>query len=723
MTNHRRGRPHPQRYAPRKRRRTPRSGAKAQTASRIVRKINPRIDPSLKTVFAAIGTPTSAPFVPDPFQTEAVAQIARSDCLVTAPTGAGKTWIAREAIQDIVSKGGRCWYTSPLKALSNSKYLEFGEYFGRERVGILTGDRRENSAAPVIVGTTEILRNQLYDAMSAGEALTVDLVVLDEAHYIGDPQRGVVWEEIIIYLPARITLLLLSATIGNARQLAGWLESVRQRPCRWIRATERPVPLVPLVLHPTGTLLPLETGKSKKKKKGRLHKGVQKLVTAKKPWTLKGPLGRPPFGQILRGLRKMKLAPAIFFLKSRKDCDMALTVCAREMAGDPGADPRRVQRLAALLDEQPFLGRHRHRRFLEHYGVGAHHSGHLPAWKLILETLMAEGLLQAIFATSTVAAGINVPARAVVFLNTDRFNGHEFAPLTATEFHQMTGRAGRRGMDKVGFVVGIPGRFMDLRAYGRLVRSPAGKITSQIQISFSMVLNLLLSHPPDQVEDLLTRSFAAYTLQHARTDGDPSGAPGRPAPQALLDSFRRHCRFLKQHGYIDPRGRPTADGVWAAHLRVDRPLLIAEAFRQGAMPEEDAALLAAVVASFVNEREYEQDDDVDSRLPDGLGEAFMAVWRAVRPLMRSLAQAGFGGPPLYLRPCVVVHHWARGAAWAETVDHARLAEGDLAMLILRTADNLRHIRGLHADFPRGARQAGAAMALIMREPVSPDYST
>ena len=149
--------------------------------------------------------------------------------------------------------------------------------------------------------------------------------------------------------------------------------------------------------------------------------------------------------------------------------------------------------------------------------------------------------------------------------------------------------------------------------------------------------------------------------------------------------------------------------------------MIAEAFRQGAMPEADPELLAAVVATFVNEREYEYDDEVNHRLPYGLAEAFMDIWRAVRPLMRAMARAGFGRLPLYIRPCVVMCQWARGAEWSEMVEHAQMAEGDLVMLILRTADNLRHIRGLHADFPEGARQAGTAMKLILREPVHQDY--
>ena len=201
--------------------------------------------------------PEERPFSPDPFQLEAIEAIEKGDCLVTAPTGSGKTWIADQAIPRIREKGGRSWYASPLKALSNSKYHEFSEIFGQEQVGILTGDRKENPDASVIVGTTEILRNQLYDAMHHGEALDTDFVILDEAHFLGDEDRGVVWEETMIYLPSRIPLLLLSATIGNAGQIAEWLTSIRSKDCTVIEETNRPVPLFPMFLHPSGTLLPL----------------------------------------------------------------------------------------------------------------------------------------------------------------------------------------------------------------------------------------------------------------------------------------------------------------------------------------------------------------------------------------------------------------------------------------------------------------------------------
>ena len=218
----------------------------------------------LGKLLEGIGTPHAVPFKPDPFQLEALAALEFEDVLVTAPTGSGKTWIAREAIRRLIENGRRAWYTSPLKALTNSKYQEFGDEFGPERVGILTGDRKENSDAPLIIGTTEIYRNQLFDSLRGGSEVQADLVVLDEAHYLADEDRGHVWEEAIILTPPRIRLLLLSATIGNAEEFAGWMAEVRGVRCGVItRPGERPVPLRAAMLLPDKRLIPLlsESGK------------------------------------------------------------------------------------------------------------------------------------------------------------------------------------------------------------------------------------------------------------------------------------------------------------------------------------------------------------------------------------------------------------------------------------------------------------------------------
>jgi len=661
--------------------------------------------------------PDKTPFKPDPFQLKALSAIKHNDCLVTVPTGAGKTWIAQQAIAQVHQKNGRSWYASPLKALSNTKYSEFIDIFGVENVGILTGDRKENTDAPIIVGTTEILRNQLYDAMHQGVTLSSDFVVLDEAHFLGDEDRGVVWEEIMIYLPSRIPLLLLSATIGNADVIAEWLSSIRSKKCIVIKETKRPVPLYPLFLHPSGTLFPLTTqGVSKK---DRLHKKVAAYVDNDRPPLLSPPHKLPPFGKIIRVLKKYQLLPAIFFLKSRADCDHALDLCLENLTLDQNRKVRRIQKIQELMSQNPHMRRHRQMWHLEDLAVGSHHSGQLPAWKLVLEALMTEGLLDAAFATSTVAAGVNFPARTIAFLNSDRFNGRDFVPLNPTEFHQMTGRAGRRGMDQIGFTLTVPGKFMDIGLTAKLMASPPSDVDSQIKINFSMVLNLLLSHTPGQIEDLLQKSFATYTLIKRRKKR-PIRKPFKNEHTHLRKDFLHHLDFLKKTGYATESGTLTDDGIWASQLRVDQPLMIAEGFRREIFPESDPALLAAMIALFVYEREA--DGVIENTFkPKTLMAAFRKVKNNMEPFAVYMKDRCFNIRPLYLRPAATIFAWATGQPWDHVLSFAEMEEGDLAMLILRTADNLRHVRSLNRVFPKASETAATAIELILRSPVIFDY--
>jgi len=674
-------------------------------------RFTPAADASLKRVFAAIGVPESQPFTPDRFQLEALEAIAHADCLVTAPTGSGKTWIAEQAIGRIRGQAGRAWYACPLKALSNAKYAEFARIFGPDQVGILTGDRKENPDAPVVVGTTEILRNQLYDAMHRGESLGSDFVVIDEAHFLGDTERGVVWEEVMIYLPARIPLLLLSATIGNAREIAAWLSSIRGRPCTVVEEARRPVPLFSLFLQPTtGLLLPL-AAPSRRGGLATIHPKVKDVLGRNNRAMTRG-AKLPPFGRILGLLRKYNLLPAIFFLKSRADCDQALDVCRDSLVLDLDRKRRLSSRLQEFVRQSPRIARHRQLWQLEHLAVGAHHAGQLPSWKIVLERLMTEGLLDAVFATTTVAAGVNFPARTIALLNSDRFNGTQFLPLDPTEFHQMTGRAGRRGMDHIGFALVIPGRFMEVRHICRLLGSPPSDVASQIRINFSMTLNLLLSHTPSQVEELLRNSFATYRIRQQAENRRAT----RDEHLRLWHDFQRHLKFLAAKGYVNDREELTEEGLWASRLRVDQPLMVAEGFRQGLFPQDDPALLTAMITVFVNEKET--DDRLDKRLvPKALLACYQRMTRRISPFLQEMLDGGFEARGLYLRPAAALFSWANASPWERVVRISEMEEGDLAMLVLRTADNLRHVRGLAEVFPQAAESAAKGLELILRDPV------
>lgn len=229
-----------------------------QSSAESERGQTPAQQAAVKKLLSGIGVPEPTAFVPDPFQDEALRLIETHDVLVTAPTGSGKTWIAREEIRRLLRDGKRAWYTTPLKALTNSKYVEFSNEFGAENVGILTGDRKENADAPLIVGTTEIYRNQIFDAMRSGTSVRTDFVILDEAHYLGDEDRGHVWEESIILTPPRIRLLMLSATVGRAQAFAEWVAEVRGTKVKVIdRAGTRPVELRAAYLSPGLRLYPL----------------------------------------------------------------------------------------------------------------------------------------------------------------------------------------------------------------------------------------------------------------------------------------------------------------------------------------------------------------------------------------------------------------------------------------------------------------------------------
>lgn len=661
--------------------------------------IKPKLDPQLRPIFNKIGIPDTEPFKPDPFQLEALDLIRDYDVLVSAPTGAGKTWIASQTIHSYLSEDLRVWYASPLKALSNSIYQEFCHEFGTQYCGILTGDRKENLEAPVIVGTTEILRNQLYDSMHKGISIRTDLVILDEAHYLSDPDRGVVWEEVLIYLPSRVRLLLLSATISNAEEVCAWLKKIRRTPNSIVRAEERPVPLEMLFIFPYGLISPLGGRKG-------LNPKVKKFLTTKSGKRRRGPI-KLDFNSIIKCLREFDLLPAIFFLKSRADCDKAILDCP-PVNRPPEVRKRLKEAIKSFLRDYPHLRGHRQMKSLMESLVVSHHGGQLPYWKVLIEKMMNKGYVEAIFSTSTVAAGVNFPARTVALVQSDRFNGHEFSDLTATELHQMIGRAGRRGKDYIGFALIIPGLHQDPQLIYELMDSPPEPLKSQIHINFSMTLNLLLSHTPPKIKDLLKNSFATFQER----------ASGIRSKTGLWNSFKRHLQFLKKNGFVDDMERLTPDGFWASKLRLDQPLLIAEAIRKGAFNDLSPEILTGVLAPFVWDRTLE----VELRTKGvinlaGLEASFNKTLEQIEQIRALKHKRGFKSPPILFWPGAALFMWAKGVSWEKLLQFVPVDEGDMASLIMRTADHLRQISNLIETHAELASIAEEAIDLILREPV------
>ncbi|HAR33837.1 MAG TPA: ATP-dependent DNA helicase, partial [Desulfobacter sp.] len=461
----------------------------------------------------------------------------------------------------------------------------------------------------------------------------------------------------------------------------------------------------------------------------RLYKKVYKFNQSSKPLLLAPPGRLPKFSDILKVLSHFDLLPAIFFLKSRVECDRAIKLCDGSLLKHaPEKKQALMARLVELTADNPHLSAHPHRPYLEETGTAAHHSGHLPAWKVVVETLMAEGLLDAMFATSTVAAGVNFPARSVVILNSDRFNGRDFLSLTTSEFQQMAGRAGRRGMDNIGFATVLPGKYMDVSLVAKLINAPPLNVDSQIKIDFSMVLNLLLSNTQEQVRTLLEKSFASYLI----AIGAKAGKSGRKARKKfgndmefLWLDFTEHMDFLIQEGFVTPEGaRPctlTEDGIWASKLRIDSPLLVAQSLRDKLLPERDPALLAAMMATFVNEKEFKDDMLFNTALSKQLKDAFLLLRRGLKPFAMKMLQSGFPAPNLFIQPAALVYAWAHDTPWDELMHKSDFAEGDFARLVLRTAENLRQMTHLHQDFPVFAKTAAEAIDMILKTPVVTEF--
>ncbi|MGD1853557.1 MAG: DEAD/DEAH box helicase [Leptolyngbyaceae cyanobacterium] len=447
------------------------------------------------------------PFKLDPFQIEAIEALNQgSSVVVCAPTGSGKTLVGEYAIHRALHANKRVFYTTPLKALSNQKLRDFRHLFGPNKVGLLTGDASINRDAPILVMTTEIFRNMLYGTTmgEVGEAVKdLQTVVLDECHYMNDRQRGTVWEESIIYCPPKIQLVGLSATVANGDQLTDWITKIHG-PSQLVYSDFRPVPLT--IHFATGKgLFPLLN-----EKKTALHGRLKRH--RKPPRRQKGQKKKPLTANnafIVSQLQQKDMLPAIFFIFSRKGCDKAVQTINSFSLVNLTESELLKERIDAFLAANPEAARAGQVEPL-YRGVAAHHAGLLPAWKGLVEELFQSGLIKVVFATETLAAGINMPARTTVISSLSKRTDSGHRLLHASEFLQMAGRAGRRGMDDEGHVVTVETPFEGAQEAGYIALAKPDPLVSQFTPSYGMVLNLLQTHSLEETRDLVERSFGQY---------------------------------------------------------------------------------------------------------------------------------------------------------------------------------------------------------------------
>ncbi|MBF2036549.1 MAG: DEAD/DEAH box helicase [Leptolyngbyaceae cyanobacterium T60_A2020_046] len=447
------------------------------------------------------------PFPLDDFQHDAVKALdAGQSVVVCAPTGSGKTLIGEYAIYRALAQNKRVFYTTPLKALSNQKLRDFRDQFGPEKVGLLTGDIAINRDAPIVVMTTEIFRNMLYGTRigEVGTSLQdVEAVVLDECHYMNDRQRGTVWEESIIYCPREIQVLALSATVENGDQLTDWLSRVHG-PTKLIYSDFRPVPLEFHYCNSKGLFPLLDQGGQRLNP--RLKQRSPKGAAQRGRHSRKDALGIP---YVVGQLQQRNMLPAIYFIFSRRGCDRAV----QEMGHLPLVNEQEAALLKRYIDEfltwNPEAAREGQVEPL-YRGIAAHHAGILPAWKSLVEELFQQGLIKVVFATETLAAGINMPARTTVISSLSKRTDTGHRLLMASEFLQMSGRAGRRGMDDIGHVVTVESPFEGAKEAAYLATVGPDPLVSQFTPSYGMVLNLLQRHSLEEARSLIERSFGQY---------------------------------------------------------------------------------------------------------------------------------------------------------------------------------------------------------------------
>ncbi|MBA3046267.1 MAG: DEAD/DEAH box helicase [Candidatus Thermoplasmatota archaeon] len=634
----------------------------------------------------------------DDFQIEACEHITNGDSVVvSASTGTGKTLIAEYAIEFYAAHRQRAVYTSPIKALSNQKYMDFVAQFGKENVGILTGDVSINKEARILVMTTEVYRNMaLADPKSIED---VGTLILDEVHFMNDPERGTVWEESIIFSPPKVRFLALSATIPNAREFASWINSIHGHDVKVVEYEKRAVPLFHHFYFGANNIitredLPHAIGQMARENPHSGNRGKNRRGK-KAP----KPKGRPPnFLDLVKYMEQNDQLPCLFFNFSRKDCESKALETAYNMnffKNHP--EPEMDKIIETHLSDPEIFEMDSIQSLIQvlERGVAFHHAGMLPAAKRAVEDAFGKNLISVLYATETFAVGINYPARTVAFSSLRKYDGTRHRYVNSKEYFQMAGRAGRRGMDSKGVVIAMVDRGMDdLSEIQKFTKADRIPIFSQFQLSYNTVLNLIDKHSEAEIEIVLEKSFDSFLKKNAGQRVN------------VWASWNNRVRTLRKLGHLQAN-ELTPKGHFTTKIFTEE-LVTAEVFADVKWkrwtPLEMACLAAAITYEprhFRNQRPKR-------------GNTFYRIMSSLEGnpfLMRNLSIFGLSARiPL-------VEAWCRGESFSQLVIDFGLPEGDIIRIFRQTIDVLEQVRRA-TDQELLKQKASEAMRLLDKDVVS-----
>lgn len=591
----------------------------------------------------------------DPFQEQAVRVINDQESLiVAAPTGAGKTLVAEYAIEKCMAEGARVLYTAPIKALSNQKFRDFSQIYG-DRVGIKTGDVTLNPDAQVILMTTEIFRNTIFESSDAFH--DVRYVIFDEIHYLDDIERGTVWEESIIFAPEHIRILCLSATVPNLEQLSNWIRTIRPHPPLHVIVEERrPVPLKHQLFVPGLGLKSLEDIKKYDQRDAR---SISRRIDPNM-----NPLRWRSW--MIDHLAETKRLPVLWFAFNRRECEQFASMVNRSLLSSQERSSMLglFDELLTKFDLQPDATSDHLRHLLEK-GVAYHHAGLLPTLKEVIERIFTTGLIKLLFATETFAVGVNMPARTVVFNSIFKFDGRRMGPIKTREHHQMSGRAGRRGIDEVGYVYSVV-EWPEISAaeIERVIFGEIEPIRSQFNLSYATLMTLW-EHLGNKLYTAAEKSFANF---------DPRRR-GEKLFQSKLTQIRKRLSLLKSMNYIR-EGKLTPRGQFARQIQ-GYELQVTELLFRGflkQLTEEELAVLFHAIVYEAKKADWARKYDHGRfkwlrksafAIVDDIGRAEERVELEDRTKL------------LEFKLAAAVNAWAKGCSWGELESYTGASDGDM----------------------------------------------